>query len=63
MIPATCYRMLPSGDAEIATEDGRLLPVTAQVVAAGGFRYLRVGQQVAIELTATGTVTSIHLPT
>ena len=54
--------MLPGGDAEIATEDGRLLHVTAQVVAAGGFRHLRVGQQVAIELAATGTVTSIHLP-
>ena len=63
MIPATCYRMLPGGDAEIATEDGALLLVPAQVVAAGGFRYLRVGQQVAIELAPTGAVASIHLPT
>ena len=55
--------MLPGGDAEIATEDGALLLVTAQVVAAGGFRYLRVGQQVAIELAPTGAVASINLPT
>lgn len=62
MIVATFYRWLPGGEAEVATEDGLLLAVSARVLAAGSFRQLRVGQQVAIERTPSGTVTSIHLP-
>ncbi|MSO26603.1 MAG: hypothetical protein EXQ60_00870 [Candidatus Nanopelagicales bacterium] len=62
MIVATFYRWLPSGDAEVATEDGDLLQVTAQLLAASAFRRLRVGQRLAVKLSPTGIVISIDLP-
>lgn len=62
MIAATFYRWLPTGAAQVATEEGLLLQVTEQQVAESVFRELRVGQRVAIELSPTGAVDSIHLP-
>ncbi len=62
MIAATFYRWLPSGAAQVATEEGLLLEVTEQQVAQSVFRELRVGQRLAIELSPTGDVDSIHLP-
>ena len=62
MIAATFYCWLPTGAAQVATEEGLLLQVTEQQVAESVFRELRVGQRLAIELSPTGDVDSIHLP-
>ena len=62
MIAATFHRWLPNGAAQVATEEGLLLQVTEQQVAQSVFRELRVGQRLAIALSPTGTVDSIHLP-
>ena len=62
MIAVTFYRWLPSGAAQVATEEGLLLEVTEQQVAQSVFRELRVGQRLAIELSPTGDVDAIHLP-
>ena len=62
MIAATFYRWLPSGAAQVATEEGLLLQVTEQQVAESVFLQLRVGQRLAIALSPSGAVDSIHLP-
>ncbi|MCX6424717.1 MAG: hypothetical protein NTV96_09330 [Actinobacteria bacterium] len=62
MIAATFYRWLPNGVAQVATEEGLLLQVTEQQVAESVFLQLRVGQRLAIALSPTGAVDSIHLP-
>ena len=62
MIAATFHRWLPNGVAQVATEEGLLLQVTEQQVTESVFLQLRVGQRLAIALSPTGAVDSIHLP-
>ena len=62
MIAATFRCWLPNGVAQVATEEGLLLQVTEQQVTESVFLQLRVGQRLAIALSPTGAVDSIHLP-
>jgi hypothetical protein len=50
-VQATVFRVDPqSGDGEVITDTGEVLPFAAAAVPAGGLRHLRIGQRLHIEL-------------
>ncbi|MEU7477565.1 hypothetical protein AB0A63_16360 [Lentzea sp. NPDC042327] len=50
------------GSAVVLRDDGVLLDVSAEAVAAGGWRMLRPGQRVTLERDAGGVVTAVRPP-
>jgi hypothetical protein len=50
-VQATVFRVDPqSGDGEVITDAGEVLPFAAAAVPAAGLRHLRIGQRLHIEL-------------
>ena len=49
---ATVYRYDPdSGSGSVLTDDGAVLPFTAEALALSGLRHLRPGQRLSVELS------------
>ncbi len=59
---ATVAAHHPDGSATVLRDDGVLVDVPADAVAAGGWRVLRPGQRVTLDRAPDGTITTLRRP-